>query len=383
MKRRAKGEGSIYHRKDGRWVAALYLENGKRKFIYRHTQEEVVRALQLANQAKMQGNLTSTHNETVEMFLLDWLQYRVQPRVRERTYLSYQETVKKHILPTLGRIKLQQLTAMHIQKLYDEKQQQKLSPRSIRHLHTILRHALDDAVRLHHLWYNVCLDVIVPRQPKGHLVAKALTIEQTRQFLAAAKDDDLEALYVLALTTGMRQGELLALTWNDLDFTTGKLQVRRSLQRTQQTGTVASELKTVSSRRCIQLTPYALEVLQRHACQQRQQQEEKERGWNKERWIFCNSQGKPLHVSNLIRRSFRPLLEQAGLPLIRFHDLRHTTATLLLSMGTHPKIVQELLGHSNIMVTLEIYSHILPPLQEEAMQKFHTWLTAVNAPNGQ
>ena len=109
--------------------------------------------------------------------------------------------------------------------------------RSIRHLHTILRHALDDAVRLHHLWHNVCLDVVVPRQPKGHLVAKALTIEQTRQLLAAAKDDELEALYVLALTTGMRQGELLALTWNDLDFTTGKLQVRRSLHRTRQTGT--------------------------------------------------------------------------------------------------------------------------------------------------
>jgi len=141
MKRRAKGEGSIYHRKDGRWAAALTLENGKRKFMYRHTQEEAVRALQLANQAKMQGNLTSTRNETVERFLLDWLQYRVQPRVRERTYLNYQETVTKHLLPTLGQIKLQQLTAMHIQKLYEEKQQQKLSPRSIRHLHTILLHA--------------------------------------------------------------------------------------------------------------------------------------------------------------------------------------------------------------------------------------------------
>lgn len=115
------------------------------------------------------------------------------------------------------------------------------------------------------------------------MVAKALTIEQTRQFLVAAKDDPLEALYALALTTGMRQGERLALTWNDIDFTTGKLQVRRGLQRTRQTGTVASELKTISSRRCIQLTPLALEALHRHASQQRQQQTEHEKSWNKER----------------------------------------------------------------------------------------------------
>ncbi len=128
---------------------------------------------QPAHQANMQGTLTSTHDETVETFLLDWLRDRVQPRVRERTYHNYQQTVSKHILPTLGQIKLQQLNAMHIQKLYDGKRQQ-LSPRSIHHIHTIIRRALDDG---------------------------------------------LEALYVLAITTGMRQGELLALTWNNLDFT--------------------------------------------------------------------------------------------------------------------------------------------------------------------
>jgi integrase len=145
-------------------------------------------------------------------------------------------------------------------------------------------------------------------------VPKALTIKQTRQLLTAAKDDAHEALYVLAITTGMRQGELLALTWIDIDFTTGKLQVRRSLSRARHTGTIASELKTVSSRRCIQLTTCALDALQRHACQQQQKRSEAEARWNKESWIFCNTQGKPLHVANLIRRSFRPLLEKAGLP---------------------------------------------------------------------
>jgi integrase len=380
MKRRAKGEGSIYHRKDGRWAAALTLENGKRKFMYRHTQEEAVRALQIANQAKMQGNLTSTRNETVEMFFMDWLHFRLQPQVRERTYQGYHDLIVKHILPTLGHIKLQKLTPMQIQQLYDLKRQQQYSPQTILKIHKILRRVLEDAVYLHHIQYNVCQKVYPPRQPKGHLIAKALSVAEAKQLLAAARGDELEALYVLAITTGMRQGELLALTWDDIDFTTGKLQVRRSLNRSsqKQTGGVASELKTVSSRRCIQLTPMALDALQRHALQQKHLQEEtKKRKEKREgRWVFCNTRGNPLRASSLIRSSFRPLLEKAGIPPIRFHDLRHTTATLLLSMGTHPKIVQELLGHSQIIVTLEIYSHILPPLQGEAMLQFNTLLTA-------
>ncbi|BCL80858.1 Phage_int_SAM_3 and DNA_BRE_C domain-containing protein [Ktedonobacteria bacterium brp13] len=263
-----------------RWVATIYLDDGKRKFIYRHTQEEAVIALQLANQAKMQGNLTSTHNETVEMFCMDWLRFRLQPRVRERTYQGYHDLIVKHILPTLGQIKLQKLTPMQIQQLYDLKRQQQYSPQTILSIHKLLRRVLEDAVYLHHVQYNVCQKVHPPRQPRGHIIAKALSIAEAKR----------------------EQGE--------------------------------------------------------------------------ERWVFCNTRGKPLRASSLIRSSFRPLLEKAGIPPIRFHDLRHTIATLLLSMGTHPKIVQELLGQSQIIVTLEIYSHILLPLQEEAMLQFNTLLTA-------
>ena len=121
MSHRAKGEGSIYQRKDGRWVAAISLENGKRKQIYRRTKSEAVMALQLANQAKLQGTLTSTRDETVEEFLRDWLEYWIQPKVRKRTYETYQEVVTKHLLPTLGQVKLQRLTAQQVQKLYQEK----------------------------------------------------------------------------------------------------------------------------------------------------------------------------------------------------------------------------------------------------------------------
>ncbi|WP_162005271.1 N-terminal phage integrase SAM-like domain-containing protein [Dictyobacter vulcani] len=167
MKRRAQGEGSIYHRKDGRWVTTVYLENGKRKYLYLHSQEEAVRALQLANQAKMQGNLTNTHNETVEMFFLDWLRFRLQPRVRERTYQAYHDLIVKHILPTIGPIKLQKLTPMQIQQLYDLKRQQQYSPQTILNIHKLLRRVLENAVYLHHVQYNVCHKVHPPRQPKG------------------------------------------------------------------------------------------------------------------------------------------------------------------------------------------------------------------------
>ncbi|GER88984.1 hypothetical protein KDW_31460 [Dictyobacter vulcani] len=148
------------------------------------------------------------------------------------------------------------------------------------------------------------------------MIAKALSIAEAKRFLAAAKGDELEALYVLAITTGMRQGELLALTWDDIDFTTGKLQARRSLNRSsqKQSGGITSELKTVFSRRCIQLTPIALDALQRHGLQQKHLQEETKRENGEGHWVFCNPNGKPLHVSNLIRRSFRPLLEKASIP---------------------------------------------------------------------
>ncbi len=166
MSHRARGEGSIYQRKDGRWVAAISLENGKRKQIYRRTKPEAVMALQLANQAKLQGTLTSTREETVESFLRDWLQYRIQPRVRERTYLTYQDIVIKHILPTLGHVKLQRLTPLHAQKLYQLKLREGYSPQTIHQLHKLLRHALNDAMQLNHLFRNVCQVVQVPRVPR-------------------------------------------------------------------------------------------------------------------------------------------------------------------------------------------------------------------------
>lgn len=229
--KRANGEGTIYLRKDGRWSAILSLGGGMRKTFYRHTKEEAILALQQAQQAKMQGTLTSTREETVETFLLNWLRYQIQPTVRERTYQTYQQTITQHLLPALGRVPLQKLTHWHLQRLYHQLRRQHAAPTTIQKIHRILCHALKDAVKLGHVARNVGQFVKLPAEQKKRHMAQALTVEQARKLLAAAQDDPLEALYVLALTTGMRQGELLALQWSDLDLTYGKLQVRRTLLR--------------------------------------------------------------------------------------------------------------------------------------------------------
>jgi integrase len=324
----------------------------------------------------MQGTLTSTRDETVETYLRNWLDYQIQPTVRERTYETYQQTITRYLLPSLGRIKLQKLTHWHLQRLYHRLRHQQAAPSTIRKIHQVLRHALNDALKLGHVIRNVGQFVELPPEEKRQRVAQALTVEQARQLLVAAQDDPLEALYVLALTTGMRQGELLALKWSDLDLTYGKLQVQRTLIRVRHGQATVSEPKTPSGRRCIHLTELAIEALKKHALRQKAAQIVRGELGSGQEWIFCDEQGLPLRVGSMLRQSFQPLLAKAGIAHIRFHDLRHSTATLLLTLGVHPKVVQELLGHSQIFVTLDIYSHVLPTLQEEAMSHLNQFLTS-------
>jgi integrase len=364
MRRRIKGEGSVYQRKDGRWVAVIPLEDGKRKFIYCKKQSEALKELQLATQSRMQGVLITTSDQTLSVFLTSWLQDTAQYHVRARTYIRYCELVTLHILPVLGTIKLQKLAPQHLQRLYNVKRQQGYAPQTIKHIHRLLHRALKDAVRWNLMARNVCDLIDTPRVPKQEM--QVLNREQVQQLLEAARDDPLEALYVLALTTGMRQGELLALQWKDIDVTHGLLRVQRTIARVRRQGFQVSEPKTPKSRRSIPLPSLALEALQRHRVQQNELRQATGPLWQEQGWVFCNTLGKPLEAGNIIRRSFRPLLAKAGLPQIRFHDLRHTCATLLLSLGVNPKVVQERLGHSQITLTLDTYSHVLPHLQEEA-----------------
>ena len=373
MSKRANGEGTVYQRKDGRWVASILLENGKRKSMYCKTQQEAIKVARKVNNDKDQGMLISTEDQTLSTFLTTWLQDTAQPRLRDRTYLRYRELIELHVLPMLGKVKLQKLSPQHLQKLYNKKREEGYAPQTIKHIHRVLHRALNDALKWDLVAKNVCNAVDAPRVPKQEM--KALTPEQAQQFLEAAKGDPFEALFVLALTTGMRRGELLALQWADIDFVHGILQVRRTITRLPNRGFVVSEPKTTKSRRAIQLTELAVDALKRHRTKQHETRLKVGMAWQSQDWVFCTDVGTPLEPTTMLRSSFWPLLAKAGVPKIRFHDLRHSAASLLLSMGTHPKIVQELLGHSNISMTLDTYSHTIPSLQADAMSRLNTLLT--------
>ena len=197
----------------------------------------------------------------------------------------------------------------------------------------------------------------------AHSEIQPLTAEQSRRPLKAAGGDRLGALYVLALTTGMRQGELLALPWRDVDLAQGKIQVRGTLQR----NGVVAEPKTGKGRRQITLPAFVADALKRHRVRQNEERPAAGPAWTDRGLVFTNNVGGHLDANNLRHRAFPKLLDRAGVPRIRFHDLRHSAATLLLGLGTNPKVVQELLGHSQISVTLDTYSHVLPNMQRDAM----------------
>ena len=369
MARRGNSEGSIYKRKDGRWAAAVSQPGAKRQTLYGKTRQEVAKKLTGALRDKESGFPVVSERQTVEQFLNQWLD-AAQPTVRHTTYVRYEEYVRLHINPIIGRLRLNRLTPQQVQNLYAKKLADGMSPTSVRHLHTVLHRALRQALRWGLTGRNVTEAVDPPR--RAHFDHQPLTPDQARQFLSAAQGNRLEALYGLALTTGMRQGELLGLSWRDVDLDIGTIQVRSTLQQ----GGVLGEPKTPKSRRRINLPAMAVEALRKHRILQLKERMEAGSAWVESGFTFTNTVGNHVDADNLRLRSFSPLLERAGLPTIRFHDLRHTSATLLLSLGTNPKVVQELLGHSGIAVTMDVYSHVLPTMQQEAMSDMDKLLSA-------
>ena len=282
--------------------------------------------------------------------------------VKPVTFESYAHLVHVHIAPALGRVKLKALSPAHLQGFYRAKLDAGLSPRTVQYLHVVLHRALKQALRWGLVPRNVSEAVDPPRVRREEI--RPLSPAQARTLLETARDDRLEALYVLAVHCGLRQGELLGLKWDDVDLERGTLQVRRTLS-----GGTFTAPKTAKSRRTVRLKQSALEALRRHLERQLVEIDRAGPLWQENGLIFATERGTPLNRHNLGSRSFKPLLKRAGLPQsTRFHDLRHTCATLLLVQGIHPKVVQELLGHSNVGITLDTYSHVLPNMGDAAAE---------------
>jgi integrase len=364
--KRGNGLGSITHRADGRIVVRVTLPDGGRISRYAKTQTEAEKLLRTLLVERDRGQLVAAPNQTLADYLAAWLRDVVTPTVRESTAARYGQIVRHHLAPSLGRHRLDRLTAPVVAAHY-RKLGESLSPAMVGAVHQVLHRALEHAVRWELVPRNVCDLVDPPRAVSPEM--RALSPVEARRLLEAATGDPLEALYVLALTTGMRQGELLGLRWADLDLDSGVLDVRRTLSRVQGAGFVESAPKTAKGRRTIALTPLAVDALGRHRVAQAEARLLAGDSWADRDLVFCTRGGTPIEAQNLRARSFAPLLSAAGLPAIRFHDLRHSAASLLLELGTHPKIVQELLGHANVNITLNTYSHARPTLQVDAVNR--------------
>jgi len=344
-RRRGQGEGSVYQRKDGRFVGSFRLENGKRKYVYAETRTEAREKLRVAFNAYKQGTLVAGSNQTLKQFLEQWLQAK-RMELKDGTYRYYKAYVQTHIVPALGHLKLQKVNDAHLQSFYAALLEKKtrtgknLSPNTIRLIHSILSEVFDAAMRAKKVATNPCALVTPPRSSKKEL--RYLTAEQALHLLevARARQHRLECLLTVALTTGMRQGELLALHWSDIDFGKGTVHVARSLAYHHSTeGTKhqyrEAEPKTVNSRRTIPLPDVALRALQAHRLKQKEEQL-RTRAWKNHDLVFTNQYGGYLNQS-ILRREVKQLLHEAGLPALRFHDLRHSAATILISMGSTPR----------------------------------------------
>ncbi len=371
-RKRGQNEGSIFRRKDGLWVAQMTIQ-GKHVSKYSKSQS-VCRDWLRKTQLQVENGLTLSGAQTsMAVFLNEWL-ILSETAVRPKTIDQYKQIVRQHIIPDLGLIKMKDLNPRQIQALYSKKMEGGASARTVLLIHAVLRRALNQALKLGVIGRNPALAVIRPKLK--HIEMKVLTDSQVRTLLSAATGDRFEVLYWLAVATGLRQGELLGLKWSDVDWVNRRLRIQRQVQRIRG-GLVFSEPKTAAGRRVIALGVATIQALKKQQFFQVGRIHDIGSLWQDYDLIFPSSIGTPLDPSNLYH-SFKQLLKKASLPNIRFHDLRHTAATLMLQQGTYPKIVQERLGHSDIIMTLNTYSHVLPVMQDEVAEKLDELLTPIN-----
>jgi len=369
MSRRAKGEGSIFRRKDGRWVGRTQNDAGARFFVYGKTQREVHEQLTVMKRDLQQGIPPITGRITLARYLESWLVESVQSTVRESTFVSYRSIVRNHLVAQLGKVHLAKLTPQMVERFLNERLATGLSPRRVQYLHAVLRGALNRAMKAGYVGRNVAMLVDPPRVPHNEIAP--FTPSQARTLLEAAKGDRLEALYSVALALGLRQGEALGLRWEDVDFESGLIHVRFELQRIDRQNRLV-ELKTRRSHRTLAMPIYIAEQLRDHAARQREERIALGPQWHKSDFVFTSGTGRPLLGTN-VTRAFQRLLKRAGLPKRRFYDLRHSCATLLLVQGVPARVVMEILGHSQIGLTMNTYTHVVPELSRAAangMQKF-------------
>jgi integrase len=373
--RRKKGQGSVIHRRDGRWVARLQLPDGTVRVWYCRSQDEAEGELKKALDTLGQGLPLPDDRLTVGAWLEEWVA-TLPAKLKPATIDFYSRYVKAHLLRSdMAKKPLVKLEAADLERLYRRMTASPaqggmgLSSTSAHHLHAVVHRALGKAVRQGKVARNVAELVDEDARPavartEMHVLADA----KYDRFLEAVRGERLEALFVLAIREGLRQGEILGLRWRDVDPERGTLSVTGSLQGARRSTVTIGEPKSRHSRRSLALFPETVEALHAHRARQVQERLRAGSMWVEHDLVFPNEFGAFLSTTTLTR-ALDGLLRRAELPDVRFHDLRHSAATDWLKNGMHPKVASERLGHASVGITLDLYSHVTPTMQREAVEE--------------
>lgn len=379
-RKRGHGEGSIYQLPNGNWRAQVTIgrdaATGRliRKSITGKTRQEVSRKMTDLLSKVQAGNYIEPSSMTVEQWFGDWLEGR-RPHIEEKTYKGHELMIRRHIVPTFGKVRLADLRTRDVQKLINQKMESGLSVRTVKYIYTTLNQGFKQAIRERIVTFNPMEAVELPKLRRKEM--EILTPQEMASFLEAAKESKHYAAFVLELATGLRRGELLALRWGNIDFKKGTLAVKEQLVRADDGLIFKSYLKTQKSRRTINLPESVLAVLKAHKKQQSIHQAKLKLKLGNDAFkeyyqdndlLFCAEDGKPIDPDSF-GRHFKALLKKAGVKQIRFHDLRHSFATMALEAGIPVKTVQEMLGHTTSAMVMEVYSHVTPAMQKEAAKK--------------
>jgi integrase len=365
-RRRSHGEGSVFPYRDG-YAAVLDLGWGQgkrsRKWVYGKTEREVLGKLADLRRRREKGQNLAAAPRTLGDWLDEWMQLKERDGTRPTTLRGYRKLIENHVRPALGKVALDKLTPTMIRRLLAEKTDAGLSATTVRHVHGLIRNALGDAEREELVHRNAARAVRPPTVQRAE--RRSLTVPEAKRLLDVLTGHPAKALYVCALTVGLRRGELLGLSWQDIDFEAGTLTVRQTVLSIDGRIIVAAP-KTDRSRRTVPVPEQTLALLRAHRRRQAEQRLSAGQRWQDHGLVFPSRVGTPMEPENL-DRSWHRIREAAGLDWLRLHDLRHACATFLLASGASPRTVMKVLGHSQIGLTMNTYAHVLPEIERAAV----------------
>ena len=372
MARRGNNEGTICQLPSGSWRAQIYI-NGYRLGKTKKTKREAQTWLRQTLEKTVRGYTGHGSNMLYETFLDDWLSAK-KSAIKFSTWSLYEAIIRNHIIPILGKEKISDITAEKIQLLYLKKEQTRVGTRTIRMIHTVFNNSLKKAVKLGVIHTNPANATTPPvyEIPEMEIYSE----HEITQLLLAVKGTNIEGLIHFAVTTGLRQSELLGLQWSDINWDRKTIFVQRQLRRKFIKPNYFVSPKTKSGKRTISLGENTIQKLQEHYGKQLNQMKKFGDKWQENNLIFPSAVGTPMSQRNLYKK-FKAVINQAGMRNIRFHDLRHTAASLMLNHGIPALIVAKRLGHSKVSVTLDTYGHLLPGMQQETADFIDDLITPI------